>query len=76
MENTKQQEMSVPPEGEEQRKKCDVKNFTKLGNGKQPIVRHHTWEEGDIVFAKMRGFPLWPAKVGNFFNSNILFKKF
>lgn len=30
------------------------------------VVRVHTYAVNEIVWAKMKGFPLWPAKVINF----------
>lgn len=50
--------------------------------GRQQLVRIHCFNKGEIVWAKMKGFPLWPAKVilknffiffENFHNSNFLF---
>lgn len=62
VESKEKEKVSAQAE-EEQHKNGDEKNNPKLNNGKQHIVHHYTWKEGDIVWAKMRGFPLWPAKV-------------
>lgn len=43
----------------------------KLYEGKKTeslqMVKQHQFVQGEICWAKMRGFPLWPAKVSAFF---------
>lgn len=36
---------------------------TKTQNKNKQLVKHHIFIEGEICWARMRGFPLWPAKV-------------
>lgn len=60
-------------------KKSDEKPDSRSNERKkQAIVRMHNYIEGEIVWCKMRGFPLWPARVSRVFGKlkNFKFKNF
>lgn len=46
-----------------QHNKCDQKSESIEESKQKQLVQHHEFAEGEIVWARMRGFPLWPAKV-------------
>lgn len=39
------------------------------GNEQKQLVHQENFAEGDIIWARMRGFPYWPAKVRFFFQN-------
>lgn len=55
----------------ERKKQDDLNVRTKSKPSKMQLVTHHEFVEGEIIWARMRGFPLWPAKV-RFFNIYIV----
>lgn len=43
----------------------DGKTLQKKTNKSQTIVKYQSYSVGEILWAKMKGFPLWPCKVMN-----------
>lgn len=56
-----------------EQKKVSPKATVNVEPNNMKLVPHHEYVVGEIVWAKMRGFPIWPAKVCIFSFTNSVF---